>query len=71
MEDNAKGNYPPILVQTFLKQVVEENGTKIAIKYKEGTNVKSLTYDVSMQSILVVVLSSCEHIFYLSCCFRS
>lgn len=48
MEDNAKGNYPPILVQTFLKQVVEENGPKIAIKYKEGTNVKSLTYDVSI-----------------------
>jgi hypothetical protein len=63
MEDKAQGNYPPILVQTFFKQVVEENGNRIAIKYKEGKNVKSLTYDVSMYTLLVVVPCNYDDIF--------
>ena len=46
-EETTPGNYPPILVQTFLRQVVEKNRNKIALKYKVGDDVKELTYEVS------------------------
>ena len=56
--DTSKtGIYPPILVQTFLRQIVEKNGNKIAIKYKEGTSVKSFTYFVSICKVLESVPS--------------
>ena len=47
-DTSKQGNYPPILVQTFLRQIVEKHANKTAIKYKEGTLVKSLTYCVSI-----------------------
>ena len=68
--DNSKqGNYPPILVQTFLRQIVENNGNKIAIKYKEGTTVKSLTYFVSTYAILAGVPSCYIFTYYFDTTF--
>ena len=54
MENTAPGNYPPILVQTFLRQVIHKNGNKIAMKYKENDKVKELTYLVSKYELLRV-----------------
>ena len=45
-EEDGPGSYPPILVQTFFRQVVDMNGDKVAIKYKEDNTIKELTYSV-------------------------
>ena len=48
MEKEGQGSYAPMLVQTFLREVVQKNGNKVVIKYKdEMNNIKDITYNVS------------------------
>ena len=55
MEKEGPGSYPPKLVQTFLREVVEKNGEKVVIKYKNELNeIKDITYNVSSKYILRV-----------------
>ena len=47
MEKEGPGSYPPVLVQNFLREVVQKNGNKVVIKYKdEMNNIKDITYNV-------------------------
>ena len=49
MDKEGPGSYPPKLVQTFLREVVEKNGNKVVIKYKDESNkIKDITYNVSI-----------------------
>ena len=52
-EEDGPGSYPPILVQTFFRQVVDMNGDKVAIKYKEDNTIKELTYSVRNYATIV------------------
>ena len=55
MEKEGPASYPPKLVQTFLREVVEKNGEKVVIKYKNELNeIKDITYNVSSKYILRV-----------------
>ena len=47
MEKTEPGSYPPMLVQTFLRQAVDKFANDIVIKYKVDNAVQDWTYLVS------------------------